>query len=89
MKSCRFSRIVAVFATAVLASSFATAQLSAEKVAATNRILQQVKATHRQTSAFAPADARRLREHQSLGRRVGEVRHAPDGSIVHRAGQLA
>ena len=29
----------------LLASSFATAQLSAEKVAATNRILQQVKAT--------------------------------------------
>jgi hypothetical protein len=46
MKSPRFSLFVAgAFATSVLASSFAGAQLSAEKVAATNRILQQVKAT--------------------------------------------
>ncbi len=46
MKSPRFSRFVAgAFATAVLASSFAAAQMSAEKVAATNKILQQVKAT--------------------------------------------
>jgi hypothetical protein len=46
MKSPRFSRFVAVaFATAALASSFAGAQMSAEKVAATNKILQQVKAS--------------------------------------------
>ena len=46
MKSPRFSRFVAcTFATAVVASSFAAAQMSAEKVAATNKILQQVKAS--------------------------------------------
>jgi hypothetical protein len=45
MKSRRFPRIVAVFATAMLTSSFAAAQLSPEKVAATNKILQQVKST--------------------------------------------
>jgi len=46
MKSPRFSRFVAVtFAASVLASSFAAAQLSPEKVAATNKILQQIKAT--------------------------------------------
>lgn len=44
MKSPRFSHLVAgAFATAMLASSFAAAQLSAERVAATNKILQQVK----------------------------------------------
>ncbi len=46
MKSPRFSHLVAgAFATAVLASSFSAAQLSAEKVAATNKILQTVKTT--------------------------------------------
>ena len=46
MKSPRFSRFVAgAFATAVVASSFAAAQMSVEKVAATNKILQQVKAS--------------------------------------------
>lgn len=46
MKSPRFSGYVAgAFAAAVLASSFATAQMSVEKVAATNKILQQVQAT--------------------------------------------
>jgi hypothetical protein len=45
MKSPRFSRFVAgAFAIAALASSFAGAQMSVEKVAATNKILQQVKA---------------------------------------------
>ena len=46
MKSPRFARFVAgAFATAVVASSFAAAQMSVEKVAATNKILQQVKAS--------------------------------------------
>jgi len=46
MNSLRFRRVAAgVFATTVLASSFAVAQLSAERVAATNKILQQVKAS--------------------------------------------
>jgi hypothetical protein len=46
IKSARFSRLLAgVFGTAVLASSFAGAQMSVEKVAATNKILQQVKAS--------------------------------------------
>ncbi len=46
MKSPRFSRFVAgAFATAFVASSFVAAQLSVEKVAATNKILQQVKAS--------------------------------------------
>lgn len=46
MKSPRFSRFVAgAFATAVVASSFAAAQLTVEKVAATNKILQQIKAS--------------------------------------------
>ena len=46
MKSPRFVRFVAgAFATAVVASSFGAAQMSVEKVAATNKILQQVKAT--------------------------------------------
>ena len=46
MKSSRFSRFVAgAFATSMLASSFAGAQMSAAKVAATNKVLQQVKAT--------------------------------------------
>jgi hypothetical protein len=46
MKSPRFSRYVAgAFAAAALASSFAGAQFSVEKVAATNKILQQVKAS--------------------------------------------
>src|SRR5208283_92752 len=45
MNSPRFKRVTAgVFATAVLASSVAAAQLSAEKVAATNTTLQFVKA---------------------------------------------
>ncbi len=45
MKSPSFSRFVAgAFAIAALASSFAGAQMSVEKVAATNKILQQVKA---------------------------------------------
>jgi hypothetical protein len=45
IKSARFSRFLAgVFGTAVLASSIAGAQVSVEKVAATNKILQQVKA---------------------------------------------
>src|SRR3984885_5665785 len=45
MKSPSFSRFVAgAFGTAALASSFAGAQMSVEKVAATNKILQQVKA---------------------------------------------
>ena len=44
MKSPRFARFVAgAFATAVVASSFAAAQMSVEKVAATNKILQQIK----------------------------------------------
>ena len=46
MKSPRCSRFVAgAFATAVVASSFAAAQISVEKVAATNKILQQVKSS--------------------------------------------
>jgi len=46
MKSPRFSKfVVGAFATAVIASSFASAQMSVEKVAATNKILQQVKAS--------------------------------------------
>jgi hypothetical protein len=44
MKSPRFSRFVAgAFATSLLASSFAGAQMSVAKVAATNKVLQQVK----------------------------------------------
>jgi hypothetical protein len=43
MKSPRFSRFVAgAFAMAFVASSFAAAQMSVEKVAATNKILQQI-----------------------------------------------
>ena len=46
MNSPRFTRVATgLFATAVLTSSFAAAQLSAERVAATNKILQQVKAS--------------------------------------------
>ncbi len=46
MKSPRFVRFVAgAFATAVVASSFGAAQMSVEKVVATNKILQQVKAS--------------------------------------------
>jgi len=46
MKSSRFSRFVAgAFATSMLASSFAGAQMSVAKVAATNKVLQQVKTT--------------------------------------------
>jgi hypothetical protein len=46
MKAPRFSRLVAgTFATALVATSFAAAQMSVEKVAATNKILQQVKAS--------------------------------------------
>ena len=46
MKSSRFSRFVAgAFVTSMIASSFATAQMSVAKVAATNKVLQQVKAT--------------------------------------------
>jgi hypothetical protein len=46
MKLPRFSHLVAgAFATALFASSFAGAQLSVEKVTATNKILQQMKAT--------------------------------------------
>jgi hypothetical protein len=46
MNSPRFSRFVAgAFALAVVASSFAAAQISVEKVAATNKILQQVKSS--------------------------------------------
>ena len=46
MKSPRFTHFVGgVCATALMASSFATAQFSAEKVAATNKILQQIKTT--------------------------------------------
>jgi hypothetical protein len=46
MKLHSFSRFVAgALATAVIASSFASAQISADKVAATNKILQQVKTT--------------------------------------------
>ena len=46
MKSPRFSRFVAgAFATAFVASSFTAAQMSVAKVAATNKILQQVKAS--------------------------------------------
>jgi len=46
MKSPRFSRFIAgAFVTAIVASSFAAGQISAEKVAATNKILQQIKAT--------------------------------------------
>jgi hypothetical protein len=45
MKSPRFSHFVAgAFATAVIATSIAVAQLTVEKVAATNKTLQQVKA---------------------------------------------
>ncbi|MGC1448448.1 MAG: sialidase family protein [Candidatus Sulfotelmatobacter sp.] len=46
IKSARFSRfLVGAFGTAVLASSIAGAQVSVEKVVATNKILQQVKAS--------------------------------------------
>lgn len=46
MKSPRFSSfVVGAFATAIVASSFAAAQMSVAKVAATNKILQQVKAS--------------------------------------------
>jgi hypothetical protein len=46
MKLPNLSRLVAgVSATAIFASSFAASQMSVEKVAATNRILQQVKTT--------------------------------------------
>ncbi len=46
MKSPNLPRFVAgVCATALFASSFAASQMSVEKVAATNKILQQVKAT--------------------------------------------
>jgi hypothetical protein len=46
MKSPRFSRLLAgAFATAVFASSFGASQMSVEKVTATNKILQQMKAT--------------------------------------------
>ena len=41
----RFSRYVAgIFASALLAAPFATAQLSVEQVNATNKLLQQIKA---------------------------------------------
>jgi hypothetical protein len=57
MKSPRFACFVAgAFATAVVASSFAAAQMSVEKVAATNKILQQVKAS----IAKLPPQKRRL-----------------------------
>jgi hypothetical protein len=45
MKLPRFSRFVACIATATLASSFVSAQLSPQQVAATNKILQQMQAT--------------------------------------------
>jgi hypothetical protein len=46
MKSPRFSRLLAgAFATVVFASSFGASQMSVEKVTATNKILQQMKAT--------------------------------------------
>lgn len=52
MKSPRLSRFVAgAFATAVLASSFATAQMSVEKVAAVDRTLQNVKAAYNKMDA--------------------------------------
>ncbi len=53
MRSPRFSRfVIGAFATALAASSFAAAQMSVEKVAATNKILQQVKST---IAKFPPA----------------------------------
>lgn len=65
MKSPRFSRFVAgAFATAVVASSFAAAQMSVEKVAATNKILQQVKAS---IAKLPPSKQRLLDGYANIG----------------------
>jgi outer membrane biogenesis lipoprotein LolB len=46
MNASRFSHFVAcVFATSILASSSATAQLTPQQVVATNKVLQQVQST--------------------------------------------
>jgi len=45
MKSCRSSVLIIAVVVTILTSSLATAQLTAEKIAATNKILQQTKAT--------------------------------------------
>ena len=69
MKLPNLPRLVAgVFATAIFASSFAASQLSVEKVAATNKILQQVKATINKLPAH----------HQQILDGYGNIRHLAD-----------
>jgi hypothetical protein len=74
MKLPRFSHLVAgVFAAAVLASSFAAAQLSAERVAATNRVLQQVKSSI----------AKLPHSHQRMLDGYANIRHLADAWQAH------
>ena len=69
MKLPNLSRLVAgAFATAIFASSFAASQMSVEKVAATNKILQQVKATINKLPAH----------HQQMLDGYGNIRHLAD-----------
>src|SRR5690349_4736671 len=66
MKSPRFSSFVAgVFTTAIVASSFSAAQMSVEKVAATNKILQQVKAS---IEKLPPSHQQMLDGYSNIGR---------------------
>ncbi len=66
MKSPRFSSFVAgVFTTAIVASSFTAAQMSVEKVAATNKILQQVKAS---IAKLPPSHQQMLDGYSNIGR---------------------
>ena len=69
MNSPRVVQIVAgALATVLFASSFATAQMSPEKVAATNKILQQVKTTVSKLPA----------SHQMMLDGYANVRHLAD-----------
>src|SRR5579863_9643950 len=66
MKSPRFSHFIAgAITTAIVASSFATAQLSVEKVAATNKILQQIKAS---IAKLPPSHQKMLDGYANIGR---------------------
>src|SRR3954447_24608831 len=65
MKSLKISRFVAGASAATLfASSLAAGQMSVEKVAATNRILQQVKAS---ISKLPPSHQRMLDGYANIG----------------------
>lgn len=90
MKAPRLTQLVGgVCATALMASSFAAAQLSAEKVAATNKILQQVKTTANKFPA----------SHQKMMDGTANIVHLADAwqkygmrlaeaTFVHRPGAL-